>query len=216
MMGAPSPLIAFAFGILSVLSPCILPVIPLIAAYSTKTGKYMPITIVIGLSTSFTLMGVLASAFGSVFQRYSTMLYTIGGIVIIFLGLCMLFDVIEQKIRRIIPNTGLSTNFSMTNAGSTAGGLMFGFSLGIIWIPCVGPILGTILAIVAVEGDILYGAILLAIYSLGLGIPLLAIAYTSRFSLKRLNKYSVSIKRISGVILVLMGLYMLLFMNPNL
>ncbi len=216
MMGAPSPLIAFAFGILSVLSPCILPVIPLIAAYSTKTGKYMPITIVIGLSTSFTLMGVLASAFGSVFQQYSTMLYTIGGIVIIFLGLCMLFDVIEQNIRRIIPNTGLSTNFSMTNAGSTAGGFIFGFSLGIIWIPCVGPILGTILAIVAVEGDILYGAILLAIYSLGLGIPLLAIAYTSRFSLKRLNKYSVSIKRISGVILVLMGLYMLLFMNPNL
>ncbi len=161
-------------------------------------------------------MGVLASAFGSVFQQYSTMLYTIGGVVIIFLGLCMIFDVIERNIRRIIPNTGLSTKFSMANVGSTAGGLIFGFSLGIIWIPCVGPILGTILAIVAVEGDILYGAILLAIYSLGLGIPLLAIAYTSRFSLKRLNKYSVSIKRISGVILVLMGLYMLLFMNPNL
>ncbi len=216
MMGAPSPLIAFAFGILSVFSPCILPVIPLIAAYSTKTGKYMPITIVIGLSTSFTLMGVLASAFGSVFQRYSTMLYTIGGVVIIFLGLCMIFDVIEQKIRRIIPNIGLSPNFSMTNTGSIAGGFIFGFSLGIIWIPCVGPILGTILAIVAVEGDILYGAILLAIYSLGLGIPLLALAYISQFTLRPLNKYSVSIKRVSGVILVLIGLYMLLFMNPNL
>ncbi len=216
MMGAPSPLIAFAFGILSVLSPCILPVIPLIAAYSTKSGKYVPITIVIGLSTSFTLMGVLASAFGSVFQRYSTMLYTIGGVIIMLLGLCMIFDVIEQKIRRIIPNTGLSTKFSMANAGTTAGGFIFGLSLGIIWIPCVGPILGAILAIVAVEGDILYGAILLAIYSLGLGIPLLALAYVSQFTLKSLNKYSMTIKRVSGVILVLMGLYMLLFMNPNL
>ena len=216
MMGAPSPLIAFAFGVLSVLSPCVLPVIPLIAAYSTKSGKYIPITIVIGLSASFTLMGVLASAFGSVFQQYQTMLYTIGGVVIILLGLCMIFDVIEQKIRRIIPNTGLSTKYSMTNAGSTTGGLMFGFSLGIIWIPCVGPILGAILAIVAVEGNILYGAFLLAIYSLGLGIPLLALAYISQFTLKPLNKYSVIIKRISGVILVLIGLYMLLFMNANL
>ena len=176
----------------------------------------MPITIVIGLSASFTLMGVLASAFGSVFQQYQTMLYTIGGVVIIFLGLCMIFDVIAQNIRRIIPNTRLSPKFSMTNAGSTAGGLMFGFSLGIIWIPCVGPILGAILAIVAVEGNILYGAILLAIYSLGLGIPLLALAYISQFTLKPLNKYSVIIKRISGVILVLIGLYMLLFMNANL
>ncbi|NQE54875.1 Thiol:disulfide interchange protein DsbD [ANME-1 cluster archaeon GoMg3.2] len=216
MIDVPLPLIALSAGILSVFSPCILPVLPLIAAYSTKSGKYMPITIVIGLSTSFTLMGVLASAFGSVFQQYQTMLYTIGGVVIIFLGLCMLFDVIAQNIRRIIPNTRLSPKFSMTNAGSTAGGLMFGFSLGIIWIPCVGPILGAILAIVAVEGNILYGAILLAIYSLGLGIPLLALAYISQFTLKPLNKYSVIIKRISGVILVLIGLYMLLFMNANL
>ena len=216
MMGVPSPLIAFAFGVLSVFSPCILPVIPLIAAYSTKSGKYIPITIVIGLSASFTLMGVLASAFGSIFQQYQTMLYTIGGVVIILLGLCMTFDVIEQNIRRIIPSTGLSPKFSMTNAGSTAGGLMFGFSLGIIWIPCVGPILGAILAIVAVEGNILYGAILLAIYSLGLGIPLLALAYISQFTLRPLNKYSVIIKRLSGVMLVLIGLYMLLFMNPNL
>jgi cytochrome c-type biogenesis protein len=67
-----------------------------------------------------------------------------------------------------------------------------------------------------VEGDILYGAILLAIYSLGLGIPLLALAYVSQFTLKPLNKYSMTIKRVSGVILVLIGLYMLLFMNPNL
>jgi cytochrome c-type biogenesis protein len=69
---------------------------------------------------------------------------------------------------------------------------------------------------VAVEGNILYGAILLAIYSLGLGIPLLALAYLSQFTLRPLNKYSVIIKRLSGVMLVLIGLYMLLFMNPNL
>ena len=212
MMAAPSPLIAFFFGVLSVLSPCVLPVIPLIAAYSTKSGRFIPITIVIGLSTSFALMGVLASAFGSVFQQYQTILYAIGGAVIIFLGLYMIFDVIEQKIRTAIPNTGrgITGGLSTVNAGGAAGGFVLGFSLGIIWTPCIGPILGAILMMVAVEGNILYGGILLTIYSLGLGLPLLAIAYTSRFTLKPFIKYSVIIKRISGVILVLVGLYMLL------
>jgi len=207
MMVSPSPLIAFFFGILSVLSPCVLPVIPLIAAYSTKSGRFIPITIVIGISISFALMGVLASAFGSVFQQYQTALYVIGGFVIIFLGLYMIFDVIERRLRAIIPNTRLSTRLSATNVGGAAGGLMLGVSLGIVWTPCIGPILGAILMMVAVQGDILYGGILLAIYSLGLGLPLLAIAYTSHFTLKPFVKYSVIIKRISGIILVLAGLY---------
>ncbi|NQE05995.1 Thiol:disulfide interchange protein DsbD [ANME-1 cluster archaeon GoMg1] len=207
MMVSPSPLIAFFFGILSVLSPCVLPVIPLIAAYSTKSGRSVPITIVIGLSISFALMGVLASAFGSVFQQYQTALYVTGGFVIIFLGLYMIFDVIERRIRAIIPNTKLSTRLFAPNAGGAAGGLMLGFSLGIVWTPCIGPILGAILTMVAVQGDVLYGGILLVIYSLGLGLPLLAIAYTSHFTLKPFVKYSVIIKRISGIILVLAGLY---------
>ena len=207
MMVSPSPLIAFFFGILSVLSPCVLPVIPLIAAYSTKSGRYIPITIVIGLSISFALMGVLASAFGLIFQQYQTALYITGGVVIIFLGLYMIFDVVGEKIRAIVPNTRLSTMPYATNVGGTTGGLMLGFSLGVVWTPCIGPILGAILMMVAVQGDILYGGILLVIYSLGLGLPLLAIAYTSHFTLKPFVKYSVIIKRISGIILVLAGLY---------
>jgi len=205
MMVSPSPFIAFFFGILSVLSPCILPVIPLIAAYSTKSSRIIPITIVLGLSISFALMGVLASAFGSIFQQYQTILYIAGGVVIIFLGLYMIFDVIERRIRAVIPDTRL--RFSVANVGGTAGGLMLGFSLGIVWTPCIGPILGAILTMVAVQGDILYGGILLVIYSLGLGLPLLAIAYTSHFTLKPFVKYSLIIKRISGIILVLAGLY---------
>ncbi len=119
----------------------------------------------------------------------------------------MIFDVIERRIRAIIPNTRLSTRLSATNVGGAAGGLMLGVSLGIVWTPCIGPILGAILMMVAVQGDILYGGILLVIYSLGLGLPLLAIAYTSHFTLKPFVKYSVIIKRISGIILVLAGLY---------
>jgi len=92
MVALPFPLIAFGFGILSVLSPCILPLVPLIAAYSTRTSKITPLTVAIGLSISFALMGVLASIFGSIFQRYKLVLLIIGGLLIIFLGLCMIFE----------------------------------------------------------------------------------------------------------------------------
>ena len=208
MVALPLPLIAFGFGILSVLSPCILPLVPLIAAYSTRTSKITPLTVAIGLSISFALMGVLASIFGSIFQRYKLVLQIIGGLLIIFLGLCMIFELLEQKIHTIIPRKGTtSTGFSINRVHGTAGGLLLGFSLGIVWTPCIGPILGTILTMVAVEGDILYGAFLLVIYSLGLGLPLLVIAYTTHFSLKPFLKYSIAIKRLSGVILVLVGIY---------
>ena len=208
MVALPLPLIAFGFGILSVLSPCILPLIPLIAAYSTRTSKITPLTMAIGLSISFALMGVLASIFGSIFQRYKLVLQIIGGLLIIFLGLCMIFELLEQKIHAIIPGRGITnTGFSINRVHGTAGGLLLGFSLGIVWTPCIGPILGTILTMVAVEGDILYGAFLLVIYSLGLGLPLLVIAYTTHFSLKPFLKYSMAIKRLSGVILVLVGIY---------
>jgi cytochrome c-type biogenesis protein len=207
-MTAVPPLIAFSCGVLSVLSPCILPVIPLIAAYAARAGRWRPITLILGLSLSFTLMGVLASAFGQVFQRYQPLMYALGGGIIILFGLIMIFDVLEEKLRMVMPKTGLLTRFSTPNAGGIAGGFLFGFSLGILWTPCIGPILGAILTMVALRGEILYGGLLLFIYSLGLGVPLLALAYTSHFSVRRVANYSVLIKRVSGIILVVVGLYM--------
>ena len=123
MVALPLPLIAFGFGILSVLSPCILPLIPLIAAYSTRTSKITPLTIVIGFSISFALMGVLASIFGLIFQRYKLILQIAGGLVIIFLGLCMIFELLEQKIHAIIPGRGITSTgiFKNVHGTGTAG-----------------------------------------------------------------------------------------------
>ncbi len=207
-MIAPMPLVAFGFGLLSVLSPCILPVIPLIAAYSTKSSKLVPVMMGIGLSISFAMMGIFASAFGSVFQHYRLMLQVAGGVLIIFLGLCMMFSGLERKIGSLIPAKGFTGRIHMDETGK-AGGLMLGLSLGIVWTPCIGPILGAILTMVAVEGDILYGAFLLVIYSLGLVLPLLAIAYTTRFTLKPFVRYSMKIRTVSGFILVIVGSYFL-------
>ena len=200
-----NPVAAFIAGIISVASPCVLPLIPAIFAYSTEKGKLRPIAIVLGLSISFTLMGIVTSAFGSTFRSYLGYLNIIAEIFIIGFGLAMLFEL------NVFNALGKLSSMHVNKEEGLLGGLLLGMSLGIIWIPCVGPILGTILTMVAVSADITYGAVMLFVYSLGFAIPMLMIAYSANISSAKLGgiaKYDVFIKRAAGAVLIAVGLWM--------
>ena len=200
-----NPVAAFIAGIISVASPCVLPLIPAIFAYSTEKGKLRPIAIVLGLSISFTLMGIVTSAFGSTFRSYLGYLNIIAEIFIIGFGLAMLFEL------NVFNALGKLSSMRVNKEEGLLGGLLLGMSLGIIWIPCVGPILGTILTMVAVSADITYGAVMLFVYSLGFAIPMLMIAYSANISSAKLGgiaKYDVFIKRAAGAVLIAVGLWM--------
>ncbi|MDD2778248.1 MAG: cytochrome c biogenesis CcdA family protein [Methanocellales archaeon] len=206
-----SPLVAFSAGVVSISSPCVLPLIPAIMAYSTGKGRFRPLSIVLGVSLSFTIMGVAASALGMTFIGYVYYMKIIAGCFIVFLGLYMLFEKLEQKVLELRSRIPIRFNYSAPS-GNIFGGFTLGLSLGVVWIPCVGPILGAILAMVAVKGSVPYGALLLFIYSLGLGVPMLIIAYSSAFSSKRLSilvRYNAILKRIAGIVLIVVGLYMM-------
>ena len=156
-------------------------------------------------------MGVAASALGMAFIGYISYMKSIAGIVIVFLGVYMLSETLEQKVLELRSRIPIRFNYS-ASSGSVFEGFALGLSLGIVWIPCVGPILGAILSMVAVRGSVSYGALLLFIYSLGFGVPMLIIAYSSAFSSKRLSifvRYNSILKRIAGVILIIVGLYMM-------
>ena len=207
-----SPLVAFSAGVLSISSPCVLPLIPAIMAYSTGKGRFRPVSIVLGITLAFTLMGVAASALGLAFIGYVNYMKSVAAIVIVFLGVYMLSETLEQKVLELRSRIPIRFNYYSAQSGSVFGGFVLGLSLGIVWIPCVGPILGAILSMVAVRGSVSYGALLLSIYSLGFGVPMLIIAYSSAFSSKRISifvRYNSILKRIAGVVLILVGLYML-------
>ena len=206
----PSLFIAFGAGVLSVLSPCVLPLLPAIMAYSSERGKLRPLAIVIGLCISFTAMGVIFSAFGSAVYAYRGYMETIAEITIIALGIVMLFDLpVFDRLSALAPQL---TSRSTQGAG-LFGGLLLGLSLGIVWIPCIGPLIGSVLMTVIPAGDILYGGTVLFIYSLGLAIPMLGIAYaTSALTgqVRGLSRHSMLIRRIAGGVLILVGLGMVL------
>ena len=206
----PSLSIAFGAGVLSVLSPCVLPLLPAIMAYSSERGKLRPLAIVNGLCISFTAMGVIFSAFGSVVYAYRGYMEMIAEIMIIVLGVVMLFDLpVFDRLSALAPQLAPQT----TQGEGLLGGLLLGLSLGIVWIPCIGPLIGSVLMTVIPEGDILYGGIVLFIYSLGLAIPMLGIAYaTSTLTghVRGLSRHSMAIRRIAGGVLILVGLGMAL------
>ncbi len=203
---AISPVAAFGAGILSVLSPCILPLLPAVLATSAGKSKFRPLAIVLGVSISFTVMGVVTSTFGAVFHTYTGQLKILAEILILILGFALLFEISLFNSFSKFPLLG------KMNGEGPVSGFLLGLSLGVLWIPCVGPILGSILTMVALEGNAATGALTLSIYSLGFAMPMLFLAYSAHYSsskIRLISKWDVVFKKGAGIVLILVGLWMI-------
>lgn len=205
MYGSVSPLTALGAGIISVLSPCILPLLPAVLATSAGKDKLRPLAIVLGVSISFTAMGVVTSTFGAAFHSHLVQLKILAEILILLMGFALLFDLsLFNSFAKFPLLAGM-------NEESTVSGLLLGLSLGVLWIPCIGPILGSILTMVALEGNTTGGAFTLSIYSLGFAMPMLVLAYSAQFSSSKMKfviQYDALFKKGAGIVLVLFGLWM--------
>ncbi len=210
----------FLAGIVTIMKPCCLPLVPVV--FSGSGGhKLRPLSIVSGLTISFTAMGVLVSAFGATFGSYTDYLRSIAILFIICMGFVLFDDDINIEFMKFSGSITQSlrqikffNKFSSTvPQGGLMGGFFLGMSLGILWIPCVGPILGAVLALAASVGNTTYGAWLLFIYSIGMSLPMLSIAYygkkvTGKY--KWFSRNGDALKKLSGLVLIVVGV-MLLF-----
>lgn len=224
-MESPSIVLAFVAGLFTVVTPCILPILPAMLAGSSG-GRLRPVAIVAGMSLTFTLMGVAVSAVGSVFVpfepglRWFSLLFIIGmGAVLYDDDINLEFVKITSRFSQLIgDNVGslVPDRLRLRSTGSSEEGLpgafTLGMSLGVLWIPCVGPILGSILALVGFGGNVAHGAILLLTYSIGVSIPMLLIAYFGKSVSGRVQWFARNghrLKKMSGAALMLVGLAML-------
>jgi cytochrome c-type biogenesis protein len=204
---------AFFAGLVSIASPCSLPLIPGVMAYSTEKNRLAPLAIVMGFALIFTAMGVVSATLGDILFYYIGYIKIFSGILITFMGLILLFDPLESLLLCIFQQIPVyrSQAHSAEEKG-LLGGLLLGASMGMVWMPCIGPILASILMVVARQGDTAYGGLLLMAYSLGFSVPLLLAAYlSSTFSgqVRKISRYSHVLRRIAGVILVIVGIYFL-------
>ena len=214
----PGLIVAFLAGLISFLSPCVLPIVPPYLAYmsgvalsdiNSKARSKVVITalfFVLGLSTVFIFLGFSASAIGAVFFEYQPLLNTVAGLIIMLFGLHFLGIYRLQFLSR-------EARFEVTNyEGTTFGSYVLGLAFAFGWTPCIGPQLGAILSLAASNGSVLKGTVLLSFYAIGLGVPFLVFAiFINRLDglLKVLKKYLEVIERIMGLLLWTVGLLLL-------
>ncbi|NBE06097.1 cytochrome c biogenesis CcdA family protein [Paragemmobacter ruber] len=220
----PAMLVALAAGILSFLSPCVLPIVPPYLAYmggislrevsgpaaaagAARRRVMLPaLFFVLGLSTVFLLLGFTASAFGAFFLTNQERFSQVAGLVVLVFGLHFLgvfrIGLLDREARLDAGDRG----------GSAFGAYVLGLAFAFGWTPCIGPQLGTILSLAAQEGSVERGTVLLGIYAAGLGIPfLLAALFIERAMgiMQRLKPYMRWIERAMGLLLVVVGLALL-------
>jgi len=220
-----SILTAFAGGIISFLSPCVLPLAPPYLAYLGGTtldrisgedrevdpylARHVFISacfFVAGLATVFVILGATASVLGQMLLRYKVELAQISGGIIVVLGLHFLhvfrIPFLDREARLKGP----------AKAGGHGTSYVIGIAFAFGWTPCIGPILGAILALAAQEETITSGTLLLAVYALGLGVPfLIAAAFIGPFLrwARNFRRHMGLVEKLMGVLLVVVGLMMI-------
>ena len=215
----PALTLAFLAGVISFLSPCVLPIVPPYLAYmsgislseATDNNKavsvFLPaVFFVLGLSTVFLILGFTASALGTVFLSYQDILITISGLLVMGFGLHFLGILRIGFLEREARFDASSQN------GSAFGAYVLGLAFAFGWTPCIGPQLASILTLAASEGSVARGTTLLGVYALGLGVPFLLVAlFLSKLSatLTWLKRHMQIIERLMGLLLWTIGLMML-------
>lgn len=209
-----SVFVALAAGLLSFLSPCVLPLIPSYVGFLTGmsveeaqrqrgTALLHGLWFVAGFSLVFVLLGAAASAVGQLLRDYQVWLGRVGGVLMILFGIYLLgilrpaFLMREWRIQ-----------LAHKPLGYFGSGLV-GFTFGAAWTPCIGPILGGILTLAATQAGLGKGMGLLAMYALGLAIPFLATALAlDRFLVwfQRFRPYIVWVDRVAGAMLIVLGI----------
>ncbi len=200
-------LILFAFlgGLVTILSPCILPILPIILAGSLTGGKRKPYGIILGFVFSFTFFTLFLSSLVKLFNISADNLRYLSIVILIIFALTLLIPQIQLFLEKIISRFSSLLGSSSKRQGFS-GGLLIGFSLGLLWTPCVGPILASVITL-ALTGSVSGGAFLITLaYSLGTALPMLAIMYGGRNLLNKapgLLKNSVAIQKVFAVIMII-------------
>ncbi len=206
-------LFAILAGALTVGAPCILPLLPILLGASIgQKSKARPLFIALGFVTTFFLAGLFLSVIIQQFMLPPDFLRNTGVIFLAFFGLLLLWPLPFNKLKIYLSGAVTSASQTAQKAGTgNWGGFVLGLVLGIIWTPCAGPVLGSILSLIAIQSDLVTAGILLLAYSLGASIPMLLIAYGGQYAttkVKWLSVYTEILQKIFGVIILLMAVAM--------
>lgn len=207
-------LLAYLGGVLTILSPCVLPVLPFVFARSEQSFRRSGVPILIGMALTFTVLASLAAVGGAwlvevnQYGRYAAMF------LLLLLGMALIFPSWSERMMRPFVVLGGRLQQSADSQGSIKGSLLLGVAVGFLWAPCAGPILGLVLAGAALHGANLYSAMLLLTFAAGaassLAVALLAssrvIVWMKRsFGVEEWVRRALGVAVVAGVVVIALG-----------
>lgn len=204
-------IISFLEGIITFISPCLLPMIPIYLTYFAGSGERTTkktVTGALGFVSGFTIifiiMGALAGSIGSLFTKHQTIVNIVCGLIVIFFGLNFM-GIFKINLFKGVKQSVSTDNMNFFSA------ILFGIVFSLGWTPCVGAFLGSALMMASREGQTLQGILMLLCYSLGLGIPFVLSAVlidSLKGAFAFIKKHYKIINFVSGCLLILVGILM--------
>lgn len=200
-------------GVLTIAAPCILPLLPVLLGTSlSKSNKLRPIFIVLGFIIVFTSAALILSILARHIGLNPNAIRNIGIFILAIFGLLLIwskpFELVAVKLTPLIAKVSVKAGLG-TKGNFSA--LLLGMTLGLVWTPCAGPVLASILTLIALQKDLIAVTILLLAYSMGVGVPMLLISYGGQYISNKvaiIAKYSRILEQIFGVIIILLAIAM--------
>ena len=208
-------LLAFVAGLLSILSPCVLPLVPIVLGTALSEHRFGPVALATGVAISFTIIGLFVATIGfeagidaDVFQKAAAILLVLIGIVLIVPALQMRFATVTGPV-----GTFAQERFGGFNSAGLFGQFGVGLLLGAVWSPCTGPTLGAASLLAAESKQLWLVAAVMLAYGIGAGLPMMLLGLLSRETLLRwkgsLLTAGKGLKQAMGALLLALGILML-------
>ena len=210
---------AWLAGVLTLINPCVLPLLPVIIAGALQGHRHGPLYMAAGLTTAFTAVGVLITAFGHLIGLSSTSINTTAAVMMVMFGVVLLVPKAQERLATAAGPLASGANDTMNRVSSQGapGQFAIGLLLGAVWSPCVGPTLGGAIGLAASGENLVQATFTMLAFGLGVSTILLLLSYGSRELLtsrrERMMRWMPWAKPIMGVALVLVGVSLLMQWN---
>ena len=198
-------------GILTSISPCVLPALPLIVGSAAQQHRHAPLALAFGLVASFTTIGIFLSTIGIGLGIDQSVIRSVAAIILVIFGLILLVPKLQEGFQKLVsPLVQLANNKLSTGKFQGLGGQFgLGMLLGAVWSPCVGPTLGGAIGLASQSGGLPQASMMMLLFGIGSAIPLLFIAYGSRkiflLNRNRLLQAGLIAKPLLGIVLLIVG-----------
>lgn len=209
-------ILAYAAGLLTLINPCVLPVLPIVLATALQAGRAGPLALAAGMSVSFVVLGLLVTAFGQAIGLTQELIADIGAVLMIMFGIVLLVPRFSGAFAMATEGIASRADQSITRHGSAdlRGQFIGGALLGAVWSPCIGPTLGGAISLAAQGESLLWAGAIMIGFALGVSTLIIALGYGARAAILRrqsaMRTLAQRARPAMGLVFVVVGLALLL------